>query len=386
MNERNAIWNDLPPGLDEHMLLAWVEDQLPAQQRARVEEALRARPALLGRLDAMRSDRHTLRSLGEERAPAYLMESIEETLERDALLGLASGQDLLRSPPVSTVVVRRPALGVMAFIGSRAGRRLALAAAVALVAGAAVWLGPQLLSPAPAPREPVMIAQSELEAQAPEAAHPVEPAPPAPEPVIAAAPEPPAHSAIELPGPAPMRLDRAVALAAEGRLAIRVGVERYDIAMQRVAQLVERPGRRGWRLGRDDAGAAVALLPRIEDFGPGPLLIDPGSLAVSALPPAPGLSRPVIETGDTTMAGGSGAGPLRAGRSYVARFALTEASLGRLLDQLAARAGAEPEMEELAAPLWLAGPLSADAILWWGGGADAVGSWGAAPVLIEPRE
>lgn len=386
MNDRNAIWNDLPPGLDEHMLLAWVEDRLPAPQRVRVEEALRARPALLGRLDAMRSDRHTLRSLGEERAPAYLMESIEETLERDALLGLASGQDLLRSPPVSTVVVRRPALGVMAFIGSRAGRRLALAAAVALVAGAAVWLGPQLLSPAPPPQDPVMIAQSESEPEppAPEAAQPVAPAPPAPEPVIAAAPEPPAHSAIELPGPAPMRLDRAVALAAEGRLAIRVGAERYDIAVQRVAQLVERPGRRGWRLGRDDAGAAVALLPRIEDFGPGPLLIDPGSLAVSALPPAPGLSRPVIDTGAATL--GAGAGPLRAGRSYVARFALTEASLGRLLDQLAARAGAEPELEELAAPLWLEGPLSADAILWWGGGADAVGSWGAAPVLIEPRE
>jgi anti-sigma factor RsiW len=84
MSDRSAIWNDLPAGLDEAVLLAWVEDELPEAERARVEAALRARPALLGRLDAIRGDRLTLQSLGEERAPAHLLDSIEQTLERGA--------------------------------------------------------------------------------------------------------------------------------------------------------------------------------------------------------------------------------------------------------------------------------------------------------------
>ncbi|MFG0283287.1 MAG: anti-sigma factor family protein [Phycisphaerales bacterium JB039] len=370
MSERGAIWNDLPARIDEHALLAWVEDRLEDADRREVEAALRARPALLGRLEAMRMDRETLAGLGDERAPAQLMDSIEQTLERDALLGLADGRDLLRSAPISTVVVRRrsPVL-------ARVGRGLALAALVAIAAGAAAWFGPQLLKPAPAPAPVGPMAQ-----RAPE---------PAPEPEIAlpgviddgmrlaAAPDPLEVSPVELPGPATMGLDEALALAAQGRLAIRVKSETFDLASLRMAQLAERPSVRdaGWRVRRDGDERAVALLPTPDQFGPEVASFDPGAMAAGS-EPAPAAHGPEVI--------GPRMAPQRIGRSYIASFALTEASLERLLDQLSVRCGSTPALEALESPLWLDGPVSADAILWWGAGADAVGLWAAAPVVLEP--
>src|SRR5690606_16025549 len=146
-------------------------------------------------------------------------------------------------------------------------------------AGVGLWLWPQLQSGgAPAPEEPEMIALGEPTGEGPDLV-PEAPAPVvpeiAPEPMLAAAGSEgaghvPVESLIELPGPAPMSLQRAVRLAGEGRLAIRVSSERFDVAWQRVSQLTDQPARaRGWRLRADDAGVATALLPRSIDVAPG---------------------------------------------------------------------------------------------------------------------
>ena len=120
---------------------------------------------------------------------------------------------------------------------------------------------------------------------------------------------------------------------------------------------------------------AVALLPMRDQFGPEVASFDPGAMAADSEP------APVVQAPEMV---GPQLAPERIGRSYIANFALTEASLERLLEQLASRCGAEPSLEALESPLWLDSQLPADAILWWGAGADAVGLWASAPVVIEP--
>jgi hypothetical protein len=146
-----------PPGLDEGDLLAFVEGQpMPAGKRAAIAAWLAGEPALARVVDGMRGDRDVLRTLPEERAPAGLLDlvgaQLEPVLERQMLLGLAEGKNVLDHPPVS--VVRPEHRSVLATLfADKAGRRIAVAAGLLLLVGGSTYFIAQgLTGPGPVPK------------------------------------------------------------------------------------------------------------------------------------------------------------------------------------------------------------------------------------------
>ncbi|VAX41833.1 hypothetical protein MNBD_PLANCTO03-992, partial [hydrothermal vent metagenome] len=99
--------SDLPIDIDT--LAALVEGDLGCQEADAVRERLLAHdPELATRVEMMARDRVMLRTLGDEQPPAWLAESVLARLEREALLGLAEGDPLTGSLPISSVRTVRP--------------------------------------------------------------------------------------------------------------------------------------------------------------------------------------------------------------------------------------------------------------------------------------
>jgi len=71
---------------DENLLLDYLEGQLDDDQRAEVEQWLRDDPALADLLSQMAADRESVRSLSEPEPPAWVMEEVDQQLERSMLL------------------------------------------------------------------------------------------------------------------------------------------------------------------------------------------------------------------------------------------------------------------------------------------------------------
>ncbi len=72
---------------DQDRILAYVEGEMPEDQRRRFEAELSGNPALRELIEAMASDRAELRSLEHEPAPQGLVEDAMQALERRLLLG-----------------------------------------------------------------------------------------------------------------------------------------------------------------------------------------------------------------------------------------------------------------------------------------------------------
>ncbi|MBX9736729.1 MAG: hypothetical protein K2X32_07370 [Phycisphaerales bacterium] len=143
------------PLISDDELLALVEQRPIAPERQSVlRQALANDPALVRTIRAMRQDMLALQSLGESAdamAPADLLAGVEARLEREALLGLSTIREPDASPdtiPISSLQPRgRSMLDVVVF--SPWSRRVAAAAAVALVAAAGYLTISPLLRSAP---------------------------------------------------------------------------------------------------------------------------------------------------------------------------------------------------------------------------------------------
>ncbi len=143
--------NDLPLNLEAD-LLALIEGQpLSASQRAAIDAALAADPALaaLIRSGALQADREQLRTLGDVRAPADMLSRVETMLEREALLSL-SAAELASAPDQSLPISRVQPQGrsVWSIVThSQWARPLAAAAGIALVAGISLMIFSQRTQP-----------------------------------------------------------------------------------------------------------------------------------------------------------------------------------------------------------------------------------------------
>jgi hypothetical protein len=145
------------PLISDDELLALVEQRPIAPERQSVlRQALANDPALVRTIRAMRQDMLALQSLGEASdamAPADLLAGVEARLEREALLGLSTIREPDASPdtiPISSLQPRgRSLLDVVVY--SPWSRRLAAAAAIALVAAAGYLTIAPLLRSAPHP-------------------------------------------------------------------------------------------------------------------------------------------------------------------------------------------------------------------------------------------
>ena len=279
----------MPPNLTESNLLDFVEGvAITPDVAARVNAAMTADPHLAAWVRAVQADRAALIALPGIKAPAGLLEAVEAELDGDVLVS-ALNAEYAASGPVPVVVSRPLGPGVLVRIGR--SPILALAAMLALAAGAA-WLsvrggssGPRATplarsggtvqtlesTPSAVGVDATTLAVSrssgggvatEPPAGAPGEERLADAAPPEPN-------EPPgtlmarsADHAPNAPAVAPpwgLPLDRALALAAEGRLLIEIDSAELDRTATRLDALVRTPGA-GLRVHRHVAAAAARLV------------------------------------------------------------------------------------------------------------------------------
>jgi len=240
----------IPPHLNEDDLLALVEGQKVAQARV-IRDAVQAEPEVGRLLLEMRLDRAALKSLAADAvAPAGLLAEVEARLEREAIAGLVHAESGAAtsnsgSIPISSVVVTRtsPWQGMFQ---SRTARRFALAASLVVVGGTVGLFAVSLVQKNFSQRN--LVAKDDSR---PVVDPSTTDAPVAPVPMLAAnpdgsdsaapdilTPDPALALATNSPDPASpvgnpaaatpiadaptMTLARAVELAGEGRLVIRV--------------------------------------------------------------------------------------------------------------------------------------------------------------------
>ncbi len=260
--------HNLPTGITEDDILDLVEHALPEARAQVVRAALAAsRPDLLRLVDAMHVDRRALASMEPPRAPAGLVAAAATMASRDHPL-----TDIVE-PEVTTLRVstykphRRP--GVLASIAdlltsSTLARGLAVAAGFSLAAGVLLW---GILAIVAEISQPVRIANNDdpaptiterrdpLDRQDPQVALSDEPQIESTDPTDAlASTDQPGEEPLDpdldpLPAAAGMDGQRALALAREGRLAVRVRVGSTDLALARIENLRRQAQREGvlWR-------------------------------------------------------------------------------------------------------------------------------------------
>jgi hypothetical protein len=349
-----------PPPLNEEHMLEWIEGRL-----SRIEESNRAaaaRPGVADRVRQMQANCRALRALGDERAPAELMERVLAALERETLLGLTRGEEVSDHPPISfpAHTVTKSGSGRL----ERMAPGLALAAGLLLLVGGAVYWGSLLIRPAP--RTDRTLAEN----AAPADVRIAEATPPEPTEVVPTpeqASSEPVATALAA-APAPLTDDRILQLAREGRLLIHVRAG----DTRRLAQL-ESDTTRTWRLSGDVPPEIASVLQ--------PALLKPLD---------PLHNQPVIagESGPSRRLDWEPDLPMfefqRIRETYLIDFPDTQRSLASIRAALADRLRAEVEFEELPEPLPLPRP-EADALLWWTLPPSTWTQRVTAPVIIESR-
>jgi len=370
LNE-NGFHFDLPAGLTEDELLGWVEGTLARDEALRVASLLGEQPVLQRMAMGMRSDRLALASLPDERPPSDLIERVEATMERQALLGLAD--DALEAGVGPMPVVRPIRVGA-GWGGGVLGMspttlRLGMAAGVLLACGIGAYFAMNALRVNDGSDGPIWAD-----------ATPAEEPPTVPPVVEEMAPFPEMSSALASAktwSPAPleyseapptlssgMSIDRALALAEVGRLVVRVRSDSPLRSAERLGGMVE-----SRRLNSDWRVAGLAEGPMADLFGTD--VVDPIALAGSE----DGPERLDIEA------------PTYA-NVFIAEARLTAESLRSLLDGLAQR-GQSPSFEEIAepAPQIDDGTLELRDIVWWStGNPSDWGPWIKVPVVVERKQ
>ena len=263
--------------LSEEQLVDWIDGTLPPGQ-ADVLSAASGRPDLKERIAQMQRQKRVLASLPEEQAPPELFDRVLAALERDALIGIATGEGDAMIPEDHSALTpagrtRSPSLW------QRATPRLAMAAGLSLlVVGVSYFgalalsgkqkpgvlpIGPVATNTTPDPRADALKA-SEVPAEPQPARTQVADAPAA---ALVKAEQPSALVALnaaENPGVGSRDLsdERTLELAREGRLVVRV-VAKDTRALPEIERRASAPGsERQWRLDRQvPADVVAAVLP-----------------------------------------------------------------------------------------------------------------------------
>jgi len=419
----------VPQPPDEGDLLAWIEgEKLPRDRELAVAAALSQDPGLARKLELLRADRQALCSLPEIPAPAGLMEAVEAALqpmlERQMLVGL---QDDLpdNSPlPISMVQpMRRSVFDI--FLADRAGRRMAAAAAVLLMVGGISYFATSQFSgttparivaskgaaenAADGTNPAAMSMATKTEPSSPEAAavrsagaEPIAKIADA-APIIAAAPAASEPAAELTADPAPMaitqlygppsptdavvitalEMDRAVELARESRLVIRLRTADPSVMAQpqRLTDRIRRAASPAWKLGGDVPAATLAILspPTMPRIRPMERSVQPTAFAgMSDLapgmygPPRPEPLPPIPDIPEPKPA------------AFIVQTRLDVPALETLRNAISGRYG-EVVFEELAEPLPLneTPSLNPAAVMWWSQSPTGWTRWADIPVVID---
>ncbi len=373
--------------LSEESLLALLEGELSETRQREVLAALNQRPELFARVRGMARDRALLTDLCDVEAPPEVIEAVNATLERAALF---DAPDSFSDLPPAPIAMPRPRSG------RNLSRMLAMAAGVALLAGAAgFWAltrpgNTRTAAPAIGPlavnkTDSIVAPPPERAATPPEAGEATRTAPlalatPNDEPAGANSlktggtpTEPVAPAAVDAPrtaapasepvtvlASAPITNERAVELACQGRLAVRVRSRSIGETIDSMDAIASRAGDRSWRLCRaneprqDAAQAGVAQLAR-NDTARAAREKQEG--AVASATPGFGDVR-VSESRQDRKAVGEP-------HPYFASVALTPEALGSLRNAIESSTDARVVFEEIEGPVQPASTIDESEPLWW---------------------
>jgi hypothetical protein len=293
------------------------------------------------------------------------MERVEATLERQALLGLADSELAYETTPIPAVRPVRSwsSTGLIGSIGP--ALRLSAAAGLLLALGLGAYFGMNALRDDPDMTGPIVADATDGDSAPVEALSgetQVAELSPFPSPTEAFAARkmwtPAPLASAEPDVPEAMSVERALALAGEGRLIVRVRSESLLRSAERLGGL---RGSGEWRMAGLAGGEVAELFSLPMD--------EPMRIA------GPEAEHPRIDVERTPVA-----------NVYIAEARLTAESLSALLEGLAL-AGQTPVFEEISEPA----PVDEDAldpreVIWWTGGPSDWAPWIRVPVVLEPEK
>ncbi|GJQ28955.1 MAG: hypothetical protein HBSAPP03_08390 [Phycisphaerae bacterium] len=374
MNDRPTNPDPRKP-LDEGQLLDWIDGRLTADETARLQSTS-GRDGLATRVAQMQANARALRSLPMEKAPAGLRERVLAALERDALVAMERQSQSADAPPISFadhVDIHRGTPW------ARRGPGFALAAGIVLLmAGGVYWSTLLFDHTKPTPghtRENT----STVIATAPTAeVGPLALAEPADQGMARSELIPETSSvARAFVGPPlpPMSRERAVELAGEGRLAVRVFTNNARGLRQVEAAGSGRAGRE-WRLSKTlPPAVTLALATPPTD----------GLVMASATDPAAAMIAPLLGP-NAAFAMPRPDDPLRRVRgAYVLEVPAAESALEQVEQVFAQSLQGRVELEELPEPIALT-PATPERVVWW---TQPPTEWVprvAIPVIVERAE
>lgn len=331
--------HELPAKLSEGDVLDFVEGvHLAPDVAVRIAAAMAADATFAGWVQALRADRAALIAMPAAKAPAGLLEAVESQLDSEVLVSAARVEHAARGP-VPVVVARPLGPGVLARIGR--SPMLALAAMLAMAAGA-MWLavgstqsakpprmmaskanpatGPETLRPVDGPDATTLSARAGgvdgtehgasggLEAAAGAAVEQrlAEAGPPEPNEQPGTLMARPAADVASVAAPQPwgLPLDRALTLAAEGRLLIEIDSAELDRTATRLEGLT-RASSAVWHVRRQEASVSARVV-AIERSRIDAAAQAERTLAQDGSPRSPRSPRTFDQSGESGAATGTG--------------------------------------------------------------------------------
>lgn len=379
--------------IDETELLAFIEREPMAGDRTEaVRRAIAADAGLRELVEGMRADRSALAGLDNVHAPANLLELVEARLEREALVGLSRAAAPAKLPVSQVIPERESVIGKI--VTRPWARQLAMAASLLIVAGAG-FMVVKANWPTHKPREfargdnnaepSTPASTSNVAAKTASGTNPKNDADLAvgttrpaadsmtAEPTAVQSPAAIADASskdaakAETHAPA-MTIDRAIALAKEGRLVVRLRAADGAAAQERLDSLAKRTG--SWlKHGPATPGEGVEITDAVQmavaDSRPAPVSVPsrPNEEALAGGNPSTSHQR-------STMPNPAAAVPPPsvnlANQVYCLTLTPDDDNLRSLLQRL--NGGDKDllaQLQEVALPVTVGAPMTPDAMLWW---------------------
>jgi hypothetical protein len=336
----------------------------------------------------MQRHKALLTSLEDCRAPAELHDRVMAAVERDVLLGIAQGDENSRSivEPRLRLAGERDALHTGRSV-QRNLPRLALAAGLMLMVAGLAYFGSIAYRAAKTPLAPDVANNTAPASVGPFANNDgarenTEPTPTKELPSETAGAARSTPDAVTLAdagaSPTEVPIERAIELASEGRLAIRVLATKPE-NLSRIERDVAKPkGDRRWRMTRDvPAGVVAAIVPARETRGEPMMASERSALSLIGPYLGPGAALSMVTAAADPLA--------RVKGTFLIDVPITREQLGVVAtifrNQLAARVVFEELPVAVDAPT---SPQSQD-VLWWTQGPAQWVPRASVPLVVEQR-
>jgi hypothetical protein len=386
----NSSPSGLPGPISEEQMVDWIDNSLSSSEVDALSLAS-GRSDIRQRVQQLQRNKQLLASFPLEAAPADLHDRVLAALERDALLGVSPEQWAQveeSAQPVDTLPIDRFATQRDGASRARnwwsAAPTLAMAASILLLVGGGVLLYPTIraaMQPAPALRPSGPIASNQQS--------PVAPAPATNE--VAGTRDETASTSIATatdanailagsPQPSSQPIDsaRALQLAQEGRLIVRLLAKDVG-SLPRVEATATNPqSRLPWRLTRDVPAAVVAAMmpkaPGEPEFASAKGLRTRTESMLSAFAsPAAAFSMPSPQTLAQSSVRGT----------YVLDVQHSSLSFSQALDMLSKGLSATVQYEESPQALPLQRQQRPQDVLWWTQPASQWSDRVAVPIIVQ---